>query len=745
MPALRNLSIKQKLTAIIMFTSSAGLLMACAAIVAYDLVTLRQKMVGDFSSLAESIGINSAAALAFNVPGSAEEILGSLRAQPHVAMATIFSADGRVFARYERRGPQRRVAQPARRDEGQYFDADALHVFERIRRGDEALGTIYIQADLGELRSRLNRFIFIVAVIMAGCLAVTFLVSSRLQRVVSGPILHLADVEARVRERKDYGIRAVKESQDELGMLIDGFNEMLTQIQRRDAELTVAKDLAEEANRTKSGFLATMSHELRTPLNAILGYSEMLMETTEEAGHLDYTPDLHRINVAGRHLLALINDILDLSKIEAGKMDLLLETFPVDGMIRDVLTTIRPLIDTNNNTLTVTLAANLGSMRADLTRVRQILFNLLSNASKFTNRGTVFFSATRVVADGAEWIHFSVEDTGIGMTPEQMSRLFQTFSQADASTSRKYGGTGLGLVISRRLSRLMGGDISAESAEGRGSAFTVRLPAQVADDTVFEGLPEAAAPSVGEGRTVLVIDDDPVWRDLMIRFLKREGFRVETAVDGEEGLRLARELRPAAITLDVVMPRVDGWAVLTALKTDPALRDIPVILLSILDNKEMGYALGAADCLTKPIDRDRLVAVLRRSLNLDATGSVLVVEDDDRTRQMIRSILEREGYTVTTASNGMLALEQLETSRPQVILLDLMMPEMDGFEFVGELHKHKQWCSIPIVIITSKDVTAEDHAKLTGRVQKILPKGAYDRNELLAEVRRLMATNVPAH
>jgi signal transduction histidine kinase/CheY-like chemotaxis protein len=611
MRPLRNLSIKQKLTAIIMLTSSAGLLIACAAIVGYDLITVRQKMVGDFTSLAESIGINSAAALAFNVRGSAEDILASLRAQPHVATATIFAADGKVFARYERRGLERPVVQPPLQEQGHYFDPGALHVFEPIRRGEEALGTVYIQADLGELRSRLNRFVLIVAIIMGGCLIVTFVVSSRLQRVVSRPILHLAEVETRVRQQKDYGIRAVKESQDELGLLIDGFNEMLTQIQRRDAELTVAKDLAEEANRTKSGFLATMSHELRTPLNAILGYSEMLMETTEEAGHLDYTPDLQRINAAGRHLLALINDILDLSKIEAGKVDLLLETFPVDAMIRDVLTTVRPLIDTNTNTLTITVAGDVGSMRADLTRVRQILFNLLSNASKFTNHGTVSFSASREMTDGAEWIQFCVGDTGIGMTPEQMGRLFQTFSQADASTSRRYGGTGLGLVISRRLSRLMGGDIFAESVEGRGSTFTVRLPARVFADKAPEVLQEAAPAGADDRQTVLVIDDDPVWRDLMSRFLKKEGFRVETAVDGEQGLRLAKELHPSAITLDVVMPRVDGWAVLTALKTDPALRDIPVILLTILDNKEMGYALGASDCLTKPIDRDRIPARVR--------------------------------------------------------------------------------------------------------------------------------------
>ena len=740
MRAIRDLSIKQKLTAIIMLTSSAGLLVACAAFVAYDFFTSRQQMVADLSGLAETIGINSTAALSFDVRGSGEEILGSLRAQPHVVASTIFAADGRLFARYERRGMERRVAQPPLQEDGAFFDGDSLHVFRRLRQGGETLGTVYIQSDLKELRSRLNRFTFIVAIIMVGCLLVTFVLSSRLQRLVSGPILHLAEVEGRVRQQKDYSIRAVKENQDELGLLIDGFNEMLTQIQSRDAELTVAKDLAEEANRTKSGFLATMSHELRTPLNAILGYSEMLSETSEDLGHTEYTPDLQRINAAGTHLLAIINDILDLSKIEAGKVDLYLEAFRVDGMIQDVLATIQPLIETNANTLVTSSAGTLGSMRADLTRVRQILFNLLSNASKFTTQGTVAFGASRESVHGVDWIVFEVRDTGIGMTPEQMDRLFQTFSQADASTSRKYGGTGLGLVISRRLSRLMGGDITAESVEGQGSTFTVRLPAAVGETKPdAPSAPSRVADVSSDGRTtILVIDDDPVWLDLMTRFLSKEGFRVETASDGAEGLRLARDLRPAAITLDVVMPRVDGWAVLTGLKTDPDLANIPVILLTILDNKELGYALGASDYLTKPIDRDRLVAVLKRSLRLDAAGAVLLVEDDEATSQTIRGALETQGHRVTVAANGLLALEQIAKSRPQLILLDLMMPEMDGFEFVVELRKRPEWCSIPIVVITAKDLTAEDRARLR-HVERVLLKGAHNRQELLAEVRRLVS------
>jgi CheY-like chemotaxis protein len=281
---------------------------------------------------------------------------------------------------------------------------------------------------------------------------------------------------------------------------------------------------------------------------------------------------------------------------------------------------------------------------------------------------------------------FRVSDTGIGMTPEQLTRLFEAFSQADAATTRRYGGTGLGLALSRRLCRMMGGDVTVASEAGRGSTFTIRLPAHVA-----EAVEEPAAPAKASDRTlpgvgtVLVVDDEAAVRDLMQRFLIKEGFRVVTASGGEEGLRWARELRPDAITLDVMMPGMDGWAVLSALKADPEIADIPVVMLTIVDDRNLGYALGASDYLTKPIDRERLVTVLRRYRR---DGPVLVVDDDVVVRQLFRRILEPEGHVVVEAENGRVALERLRDVSPSVVLLDLMMPEMDGFEFVGEFRRH---------------------------------------------------------
>jgi GAF domain-containing protein/DNA-binding response OmpR family regulator len=501
----------------------------------------------------------------------------------------------------------------------------------------------------------------------------------------------------------------------------------------------------ELASRYKSEFLANMSHELRTPLNAIIGYSEMLQEEAEDLGYEDFTPDLQKIQFAGKHLLALINDILDLSKIEAGRMDLFLETFDLPSMVQEAVTTIQPLVEKNRNTLTVHCADNLGTIQADLTKVRQSLFNLLSNACKFTEQGTITLAVSRETVDGAAWVTLRVTDTGIGMTPEQTGRLFQAFTQADASTTRQYGGTGLGLTITRHFCRMMGGDITVESALGQGSTFTIRLPAEVVDPKVAaaprgEGLPASA---VLEGApTVLIIDDDPTVHDLMQRFLRKEGLRIVAAASGAEGLRLARELRPAAITLDVMMPGMDGWAVLTALKADPTVADIPVIMLTIVDDKNMGFALGAADYLTKPVDWDRLAAILKKYRCAHPPCGVLVVEDDTDTRDMLRRMLTREGWAVTEATNGRVALEQVAASQPELILLDLMMPEMDGFAFIEALRQQDAWRSIPVIVVTAKDLTPEDRQRLNGYVEQILQKGAYSREELLHEIHHLVAAYV---
>ena len=554
---------------------------------------------------------------------------------------------------------------------------------------------------------------------------------------------------------------------DEIGSLAHSFQTMACEIRTREerlaewnenlektvlertaalaeavAEAERAREEAESANRTKSAFLANMSHELRTPMNAIIGYSEMLTEEAEDAGQEAMIPDLRKIHSAGKHLLALINDVLDLSKIEAGKMTVYVESFDVKSMLDDVVSTIRPLVEKNRNRLELRADGVLGTMRADLTKVRQTLFNLLSNAAKFTEDGVLTLSCERRPEDKGDKVVFTVRDTGIGMTPEQLGKLFQAFSQADDSTTRKYGGTGLGLAISRKFCRMMGGDVSVESEHGKGTAFTFWIPADVSPEEPRAAAPEPAeAPEPGTAgqAVVVVIDDDPAVRDVMRRTLSKEGYDVRLAPDGLAGLDLVRQVKPSVIVLDVMMPGMDGWAVISELKSDPDLQAIPVILATMIEDKEMGFALGAQEYLTKPVERDRLVAVIQRYLPSGAGRPVLLVEDDAPTREMIQRVLEKEGLPVRTAANGRLALEAVSAEVPAMVLLDLMMPEMDGFEFLREFRKNAAWHQVPVIVLTAKDLTAEDRGALRGKVEKILQKGTVSRDDLLKEIRALVA------
>jgi GAF domain-containing protein/DNA-binding response OmpR family regulator len=535
-----------------------------------------------------------------------------------------------------------------------------------------------------------------------------------------------------VRPFSDKQIELVTTFADQAAIAIENVR-LFEEIQDKSRQL-------ELASQHKSQFLANMSHELRTPLNAIIGVTEMLREDAETLKQ-DVEP-LDRVLGAARHLLALINDILDLSKIEAGRMELHLESFPLASLIDDVAKTIEPMAAKNRNHIVIDCRPDVGTMHADQTRFRQALLNLASNANKFTENGTVTIAAQAQRLDDRDWVTIAVSDTGIGMTQEQIGKLFQEFSQADASTTRKYGGTGLGLAISKRFCQMMGGDITVESQPGHGSSFTIRLPRVVqigqAPTRVTEA-DAASAPPVGVGaqdRLILVVDDDATVRDLVGRHLERSGFAVVTAGGGQEGLRRVRELRPAAVTLDIMMPDLDGWTVLAAIKGDPVVAATPVVLMSIVDQKNRGYALGAADYLVKPVDRAKLIETLAHICG-SISGKALLVDDDEVVRRSVRQALEPIGWQVTEAENGQVAMESLAATRPDVIILDLMMPKMDGFELLDNMRAQPDWQDIPVVVITAKDLTKEDRDRLNGGVERIIQKS--DRDQMLRQLSRELA------
>ena len=510
---------------------------------------------------------------------------------------------------------------------------------------------------------------------------------------------------------------------DEVNALID----------LKTKEMAVARDEARDASSAKSRFFANMSHELRTPLNAIIGYSEMLLEDCEDLGNEDMIPDLKKITNSSKHLLSLINNVLDLSKIEAGKMDMYFTPFSIDTMIETIKDVSGPLASKNNNEFIIKNNVE-GEMKSDETKLRQCIVNFLSNAFKFTENGQVALVINLHERDGLEFVNFDIKDTGIGMNEEQLGKLFDTYTQAERSTSAKYGGTGLGLSISKHFAEMMGGGVEVTSEVGKGSTFSIFVPRTSIDDEVPESGEDIENPTISEGdEYILLIDDDKATHDVVKRAIKKEGYVVYSAFDGDEGMEQARENKPKLILLDVLMPGRDGWSVLKEIKNDKNLKDVPVVITSVLNEESLASSLGADDYMKKPIDRTFFLNIVKRYIT-EKDQKVLIVDDDENTRDLLTKILTNEGYMSIDAKNGEEALERAK-EKPDLIVLDLDMPRMDGFEFI-EISR-EQDLSIPIVVFSGKDITAVEEKMLSKYTEGIVKKESKVES-LIKEVNQIL-------